>query len=110
KPRRVLNEGFEHGSEIERRSADDFEHIGRGSLLLQGLAQLIEKARVLDSDDSLVGKCGDKFDLLVREGFHGSALKADGPGRDAITYQWDPEHRWIFAGPLLFMAVVLGGR
>src|SRR5262245_36360203 len=65
KPRRVLNEGFEHGPKIERRPTDDFEHIGRGSLLLQGFAQLTEQARIVDGDDGLTGEALEELDLLV---------------------------------------------
>ena len=43
----------EHGLQIERRAADDLEHVGGGGLLLQGFAQLVEQARVLDGDDGL---------------------------------------------------------
>src|SRR5262249_8411296 len=56
--------------EVERRSADGLEHLGRGSLLPQRFAQLlcarlhlIEQPHVLDGDHRLVGKRGDKLDL-----------------------------------------------
>ena len=53
--------------QIERRAADDLEHVGGGGLLLQRFAQLVEQARVLDRDDGLVGEVFDQFDLLVGE-------------------------------------------
>src|SRR6516165_2156665 len=56
KPRRIFDKSFENGLEIERRAADDLEQLGRGGLLLQRFAQLIEQARVLDGDHSLGGK------------------------------------------------------
>ena len=51
-----INERIEHGLQIERRAADDLEHVGCGGLLLQRFAQLIEQAGVLDGDDSLMAK------------------------------------------------------
>jgi hypothetical protein len=38
--------------QIERRAADDLEHVGGGRLLLQGFAQLVQQPRVFDSDVS----------------------------------------------------------
>jgi len=56
KPCRRLDQGIEHGLDIEGRAADHLEHTGGGGLLLQRLAQLVEKPRVLDGDDGLFGK------------------------------------------------------
>ena len=41
---------------VERRAADDLEHVGGGRLLLEGFAQLVEQASVLDGDDGLAAK------------------------------------------------------
>ncbi len=56
-PRRGLDERLQHGLQIERRAADDFQHVGGRGLLLQGfgqvvgsLAQFLEESRVLDGD------------------------------------------------------------
>ena len=74
-PRRVLDEGFQHGLEIERRAADDLEDLARGGLLLQGLGkipvsalELLEQADVLDGDDGLVGERPEELHLALREG------------------------------------------
>ena len=55
----------EHGLQIERGAADDLEHVGGRGLLFQRLgeivgtlAQLVEQAGVLDSDDGLSGEVG----------------------------------------------------
>src|SRR5262249_7683907 len=64
-PRRRLDQCIEYFLHIERRSADDLQNISSGSLLLEGLAQLVEKAGVLDGDDGLVCKALDERDLLV---------------------------------------------
>src|SRR5215471_16685932 len=53
---RRLDERIEHGLQIERRAADDFEHIGGGGLLLQRFSQLVEQPRVPDGDDGLRGE------------------------------------------------------
>ena len=47
---------IEHGLQIERRAADDLEHVGGGGLLLQRLPQFVEQPRVLDGDDGLGGE------------------------------------------------------
>ena len=55
-PRRRFDQRIEHGLQIERRAADDLEHVGGGGLLLQRFAQLVEQPRVLDGDDGLGGE------------------------------------------------------
>jgi hypothetical protein len=54
--RRRLDQRIEHGLQIEGRAADDLEHVGGGGLLLQRLAQLVEKTRVLYGDNRLGGE------------------------------------------------------
>jgi hypothetical protein len=49
----------EHRLQIERRAADDLEHVRGGGLLLQAFAQLIEQSGVLDGDDGLLRKIPD---------------------------------------------------
>ena len=49
----------QHRLQIERRPADNLEHVGRGGLLLQRFAQLVEQPRILDGDDGLVGEGAD---------------------------------------------------
>src|SRR5262249_56328244 len=70
----ILQQRLKDALEVERRSADDLEHVGRDSLLLQrfaqiirALPQLVEQPRVLDGDDGLVGKILNQVDLLVDE-------------------------------------------
>ena len=73
-PRRRFDQRIEHGLQIERRAADDLEHVGGGGLLLQRFAQLVgallhrvEQPHVLDGDHRLVGEGLDQRDLLVGE-------------------------------------------
>src|SRR5262249_30050351 len=68
KARRRFDECVEHRLQIKGRAADDLEHVGSRGLLLQGLAQLVEQARVLNGDDSLAGEVLDQLDLFVGEG------------------------------------------
>jgi hypothetical protein len=62
---------FEHRCEdplqFARRTADHFEHLGGGGLLLKRFAQLVEQTRVLDGNDGLRGEGGQQIDLLWRE-------------------------------------------
>src|SRR6516225_3170599 len=51
-----LNKCLQYRLQIERRAADDLEHVGGRGLLLQGLAKFIEQARVLYGDDCLSGE------------------------------------------------------
>ena len=55
-PRRRFDQRVEYRLQVERRAADDLEHIGGGGLLLQRFAQLVEQARVLDGDHCLGGE------------------------------------------------------
>src|SRR5215471_8616421 len=43
KPRRRFRQRVEHGLQIERRPADDLEHVGGRGLLLQRFAKLAKK-------------------------------------------------------------------
>src|SRR5262249_1512823 len=63
-----LRQRIKHGFEIEGRATDALEHVGGGGLLLEGLAQLVEQARVLDCDDGLIREGLDQRELLGSEG------------------------------------------
>src|SRR6478672_9077376 len=67
-PRRRLNQRLEYLLQIERRAADNLEHVGSGGLLLEGFAQFVEQTRILDGDDGLAREALDQLDLLVGEG------------------------------------------
>jgi hypothetical protein len=58
-PARRLHQRVEHGLQIERRAADDLEHVCSGGLLLQRFARLVEQPGVLDGDDSLRREVSD---------------------------------------------------
>src|SRR5262245_50599055 len=65
---RRFDQRVEYRLQIERRAANDLEHVGGGGLLLERLAQLVEQARVLDGDDGLRGEILDQIYLLIVEG------------------------------------------
>ena len=74
-PGRQLDQRFEHDLQIERRAADDLEHVGSRRLLFQrfgeivgALTQFVEQPRVLDGDDGLGGEVLHQLDLPVGEG------------------------------------------
>ncbi len=65
---------MQHRLQIEGRAADHLEHVGGGSLLLQGLgevvralAQLVEQPGVFDGDDGLGGEVPHQRNLLIGE-------------------------------------------
>jgi hypothetical protein len=60
--------------QVERRAADNLEHVGRGGLLLErfreigcALPQLIEQLQFVDRDHGLIGEISDQLDLLFTE-------------------------------------------
>src|SRR5258705_13288686 len=59
-----LDECLHYGLQIERRAADDLQHIGGRGLLLKRFAQFFQQSRILDGDYGLVGEVSDEFDLL----------------------------------------------
>ena len=79
-----LDQRIEDGRQIERRAADDLEHIRCRRLLLQRLAQfggaclhLLEQAHILDRDHRLVGEGLDESDLTRTEGADSLAHQDD---------------------------------
>ena len=67
-----IDERLQHRVEIERRAADDLEHVRRRRLLRERFLQvaraslnLVEQPRVLDRDRRLVGECSSHLDLAV---------------------------------------------
>src|SRR5262249_24770989 len=80
----ALDDRIEHRLSVIERIADDAEYPRGRRLLLQrlskivrALAQFVEQAAVLDSDDRLIGEARDQLDLLVSEGTNVLAVNAD---------------------------------
>ena len=73
-PSRALDDGIEHRLHVRRRAADDAEHLGRGCLMLQRLAQFcvallefLEQPDVFDGDHRLRSEGFEESNLLVSE-------------------------------------------
>src|SRR5215831_6230338 len=76
-PRGRLDQRVEHRLQIERRAADDLEHVGGGGLLLEGLAEFVEQASVLYGDHRLRSEVLDQRDLLFGKWPHFLAVDDD---------------------------------
>src|SRR5262249_61161769 len=83
-----LDQRVEHGLQVERRAADDLEHVGSRGLLLQRLAQLVEEARVLDGDNGLARKVRKQIDLLVAERADLLAINGDRAKQILVLKYW----------------------
>src|SRR5215471_17219446 len=66
-PRCRFPKGIENRLQVKGRAADNLEHVGGGSLLLQRLAQFVEQPGVLDGDNRLACKTLNQLDLFVGE-------------------------------------------
>src|SRR5512146_815468 len=82
-----FDESVEYGLQIERRPADDLEHVSGGGLLLERLAQLVEQPRVFDCNHSLSGKIGYEFDLLIAENSRHFSVNDNDASRDSVSDQ-----------------------
>src|SRR6516225_8963922 len=67
KSRGVFQHALEYWLKLTGRARNDLQHLGCCGLPLQRFPQLIEQARVLNSNDSLGRKVLDQLDLLVGE-------------------------------------------
>src|SRR5215471_2014461 len=69
---------MEHRLKLTWGTANNFQHLGCRRLLLQGLAQLVEEARVLDGDDGLGREVLHQFNLFIGEGTYLCAIDEKG--------------------------------
>src|SRR5262249_54458990 len=74
-----LDQRIQHPLHIKRRTTDDLQNIGSSGLLLKGLTELVEQARVLDCDYPLLREPADQFDLFVSKWSHFLAVNGDSP-------------------------------
>jgi hypothetical protein len=65
--RGILQHGLEDRLQLARGTRNHAQYVRGRGLLLEGLAQLVEQARVLDSDDGLPREARDDIDVLVCE-------------------------------------------
>src|SRR4029434_81849 len=73
-PRGALDDGVEYRLHVGGRAADDPEHLGSSSLMLQGfpqfcvaLLEFLEQPYVFNRDHGLIGEGFKQFNLLIRE-------------------------------------------
>jgi hypothetical protein len=70
KARYRFHQRVENLLEVDRRAADDLEHVRRRGLLLQRFALLGHEPGILDGDHRLRREVLEQPDLLVRERLH----------------------------------------
>jgi hypothetical protein len=98
----LLQHGCKHRLKIAGRAADDLEDLrGRGLLLQRfaevgcALTQLIQKPRVFDSDDCLVGKIGYQLDLAFGEWPYFPVINGNGSDQLIFFKHWYVNHTAI---------------
>jgi hypothetical protein len=91
---RGLDQCREHRVKIERRAADDLEHVGGRGLLLQRFTQvlrarlnLLEQPHILDGDHGLVGEGLEQLDVMVDERTGLNPRYTDQADRRAAAHQ-----------------------
>ncbi len=94
-----LDQGFENGLQIKRRTADDLEHLGSCGLLLQRFGQVarpglyfLEQVDVGNGDHRLVGKTRDEVYLPLGEWLDFSAGQEHDADDLVLLQQGDREH------------------
>ena len=105
---RRLQQRVEHHAQIERRTTNDFEHVGGGGLLLQGFAQVVEQARVLDGYDRLIGKSRYQCNLLFGKRLHCRAQQPDHADCQSVVEERNAEHGAMSTEPCGFALLVVG--
>ena len=98
--RRKLGQRVENCMQIERRSADDLQDVGRCGLLLQQVTQFVEQPCIFDGNDGLVGKRRHQLDLLFRK-WLGPGLSDEDNADDVVLTQKRNTECGTIAGDLL---------
>src|SRR5262245_32981837 len=93
KARGRFDKSVQHRLQIERGAADDLEHIGGGSLLLQRFTQLVEQANILDGDYCLIGEGVHQPYLPGIERSDGTAKQNDHTDWASFSQEGNAEHR-----------------
>src|SRR5204863_327792 len=85
KPHCLVEHRIEHGREVAGRGIDYAQDLGRGGLLLQGLAGLSNQSRVLHRDDSLRREVLQKRKLFLCKGPHFASIDRD-PAEQLLVF------------------------
>src|ERR1700680_3608029 len=102
---RPADDQVEHGLRIARRGRHRLEHVDRGGLMFDALAEFAvargqfggallefaEQPRVLQRDHRLVGECADKLYLPVGKRLDPLAREEDGADRPALAHKGHAE-------------------
>src|SRR5262249_5493663 len=109
----ILQQRLKDTMEVKRRAANGLEHLGRGRLLPQRLAQLlgallylIEQPHVLDRNDRLVGEGGDELDLSLAERAHGMTVQREHANWRSFPHEGQRKYRMVLADLLMLDQLV----
>src|SRR5215467_13047448 len=80
-PHRLVEHRIEDRREVTRRGVDNLQYLGGCGLLLQCLARLAQKPRILDRDDRLIGEGSDQFDLPLAKWINPLTREPENPDR-----------------------------
>jgi len=83
-PHRLFEHCVEHRREVAGQGIDDLQHLGGGGLLLQRLARLGEKPRILHCNDCLRCEILQEGDLLIGKWPHFMPVDAECPQQSAV--------------------------
>ena len=87
---RLIENRVEHRREVAGRGIDDLQDLGGRGLLLQCLARLGQKPRVLHRDDRLRGEILQQRDLLVGKRAHLATVDGKDPEDGVVLAQAAP--------------------
>ncbi len=107
-PGRRLHQRIKNGLQIESRPADDLEHVSGSGLLLERFAQFIEQARILNSDNGLIGEASGQINLLFRKWMDAVSQKRHHTDRHSIPQEGHTQHRSETTKSLCFPHCVIG--
>ena len=108
-----FDERLQHRRQVKGGAADDLEHVGSCSLLLQRFgeffgarAHLVEQSRIFDRYHRLVGKCCEQRHLLFGEGAYRATRQSQDADRASLAQQRCGDHAAIAAEFLCFAELV----
>ena len=103
--RRVLDERFEDGLQLEGRAADRLEDFRRRRLLVEGFSRLVEETYVVDGDGGLARESLHERDLIRWEQARFVPRQHDRSVCTAFAHQRYDQHRAATETPHVFRRV-----